>query len=97
MMLPVTCLVYKPIPNLGNFVIAAQHFEYKIYNLLDKAVESWFGFISVLPGAFSCYRYRVIRGDPLKAYFKTLTSTTELSPFEGNWTRPNWHARLIVG
>ena len=51
-------------------------------------MESEFGFIAVLPGAFSAYRYDAIRVDPdtaegpLAAYFKSLT--TELGPFEGN-------------
>lgn len=77
--------VDKPIPNLGNFVIAAQHYEYKISNILDKSLESVFGFISVLPGAFSAYRYEAIRGAPLEAYFKSLTTPMkELGPFQGN-------------
>jgi cellulose synthase/poly-beta-1,6-N-acetylglucosamine synthase-like glycosyltransferase len=62
-----------------NFAIAAQHFEYKISNIMDKAMESEFGFISVLPGAFSAYRFEAIDGTPLKAYFKSLTAGTKLS------------------
>ena len=77
--------VDQPIANLCNPVIAAQHFEYKVSNLLDKSMESCFGFISVLPGAFSAYRYRAIRGAPLKAYFKSITcGFGELGPMEGN-------------
>ncbi|EQC40891.1 hypothetical protein SDRG_01956 [Saprolegnia diclina VS20] len=76
-------------PNFFNPVIAAQHFEYKISNIMDKSLESVFGFISVLPGAFSAYRYEAIRAvkgvGPLPEYFKSLTSTTkELGPFQGN-------------
>ncbi|OQR94669.1 chitin synthase (Chitin-UDP-GlcNac-transferase) [Thraustotheca clavata] len=76
-------------PNYFNPVIAAQHFEYKISNIMDKSLESVFGFISVLPGAFSAYRYEAIRAvkgvGPLPEYFKSLTSTTkELGPFQGN-------------
>ena len=33
----------------------AQYFEYKMGHFLDKCYESLFGFISVLPGAFSTY------------------------------------------
>jgi chitin synthase len=77
--------VDKPLPSSCNWVIAAQHFEYKISNILDKSLESCFGFISVLPGAFSAYRYKAIRGEPLQAYFKSLTTPmAELCPFAGN-------------
>ncbi|TMW60216.1 hypothetical protein Poli38472_000258 [Pythium oligandrum] len=76
-------------PNYFNPVIAAQHFEYKISNIMDKSLESVFGFISVLPGAFSAYRYEAIRAEkgvgPLPEYFRSLTtSTKELGPFKGN-------------
>jgi chitin synthase len=68
-----------------SLVTAAQIFEYKISNIMDKALESICGFISVLPGAFSAYRYKAIRNDQygrgaLEVYFKPLSAEGEGVP-----------------
>ena len=77
--------------NLINPLVATQNFEYKMSNILDKPLESAFGFISVLPGAFSAYRYVALQNDkngkgPLEKYFlgETLHGGSSAGLFESN-------------
>ena len=51
-------------------IVRGQYVEYKMSHYLDKATESLFGFVSVLPGAFSTFRWHCVRGTPLNTFLK---------------------------
>ena len=66
------------------FVQVAQYYEYKLGHTPDKACESFFGFTSVLPGAYSVFRWKAIKGTPLDMFFKNVTSDKIPSCAEAN-------------
>lgn len=64
-----------PGANTGSwFVQCAQFYEYKLGHAPDKSCESFFGFTSVLPGAYSLFRWKAIKGTPLDTFFKNVQS-----------------------
>lgn len=81
---------------LRNPLVASQNFEYKMSNILDKPLESLFGYITVLPGALSGYRYIALCNHPdgtgpLNSYFKGedllsshVTGNSKTNFFEAN-------------
>mmetsp|Transcript_16780 Transcript_16780/g.2749 ORF Transcript_16780/g.2749 Transcript_16780/m.2749 type:complete len:106 (-) Transcript_16780:1491-1808(-) len=59
--------------------------EYKFSHIFDKPLESCFGFITVLPGAFSAYRWSALKGAPLwKNYFKSQLQPELMDAYHSN-------------
>lgn len=69
---------------MRNFLTAVQFCEWKVAHILNKPIESLCGYMTVLPGAFSSFRYDAVVGDPLRAYFVGLYAEAELSAFDAN-------------
>jgi chitin synthase len=70
-------------------LVATQNFEYKISNILDKTLETGFGYVRVLPSTFCAYRYKALLGKPLDRYFcgdptLSLHSSEKMNIFEKN-------------
>lgn len=63
---------------------AAQFYEYKLSHSPDKACESYFGYNSVLPGAYCLFRWEAIQGGPMDAFFKLVNSDGDPSCPEAN-------------
>lgn len=60
----------EPVSFVESVLLRAQYVEYKVSHYMDKATESLFGFVSVLPGAFSTFKWECINGKPLKEFLK---------------------------
>jgi len=67
-----------------NFLTSVQYMEWKVAHLLNKPIESLCGYLTVLPGAFSAFRWAAVEGEPLRRYFYGLYSQADLSAFEAN-------------
>jgi chitin synthase len=68
-----------------SMVEEAQIVEYKYAHFFDKALESVIGYITVLPGAFSAYRWKALKGNPLwKDYFKSLCHPELMNAYYSN-------------
>lgn len=68
-----------------HFIETAQDIEYRLSHVMDKSTESVFGFVTVLPGAFSAYRWKYINGLPLtEHYFYSLKPNAENTCFKAN-------------
>jgi chitin synthase len=80
------CGEIRPMdPDIWKIVVPAQVVEYKFSHIFDKALESVLGYITVLPGAFSAYRWEALQGDPLwKDYFKSICHPELMNAFNSN-------------
>jgi chitin synthase len=67
---------------LDNPLLAAQNFEYKMWNILDRPFDSLFGLRFDMPGAMLAYRYIALQNNkhgfgPLRDYFASGSLNSE--------------------
>ena len=70
--------------SFSYLIKAAQFYEYKLSHTPDKACESFFGFNSVLPGAYCLFNWEAIKGGPMDAFFKLVNRKEPPSCSEAN-------------
>jgi cellulose synthase/poly-beta-1,6-N-acetylglucosamine synthase-like glycosyltransferase len=74
------------IEDTSNLILKAQWLEFRLAHSLQKSFESFCGFIPVLPGAFSAYRWRALSAN------KNQVINEYLKPFKNpslNWIDTN--------
>jgi len=67
---------------VDSITLMAQWFEYKMGHVLNKTLEDIMGYIGVLPGAFSCYRWDALAANNyqvLVQYFRFFIAPHTLS------------------
>lgn len=79
------CGEIVPQCNSWNPIVNAQVVEYKFAHIMDKGLESIIGYVSVLPGAFSAYRWDRLNEDrTLDSYFFSQRGGPPLDLFKAN-------------
>lgn len=87
-------IIVRDVPWYG-LVLGAQWFEFKIGHILNKTFESVMGYVAVLPGAFSVYRWQALirpndqsigdeESSVLTAYFKPFMEPDTLTWAQNN-------------
>ena len=70
--------------DLSYLLKSAQYYEYKLSHSPDKCCESFFGYNSVLPGAYCMFSWKAIQGGPMDSFFKLVNSDVDPTCGEAN-------------
>ena len=65
-------LDFGPTGCVFDFWKWLQYIEYKLSHFIDKSFEALMGYQSVLPGAFSTFRWAAIKNKPLEKFYSGL-------------------------